>query len=171
MNDIKNEIPKFLSNLKKFNFINETKIFNEIQNNKKILVFDFRSKSEYEKMSLPNSINLPFDENPNEFFENFISQINPDLSEDLIIKEMLCKFRRFYIAIIFSEEKFHRKEIINYEVEKLRSNDALYKALCAYHSLSSNKVREMGIHLKGFQAIFQKYFFIVKNNLNEPLFK
>jgi rhodanese-related sulfurtransferase len=165
-----NEIPSVLQNIKKFNFINETKIFNEIQNNNKILVFDLRSKSDYEKMSLPDSVNLPFDEKPHEFFENFIGNISPELSDDTAVKDMLCKFRRFYIAIIFSEENFHRKEIINYEAGKLRSHEALYKALCLYHSLSTNKVREMGIYLKGFNAIFDKYFFIVRNDLNEPLF-
>lgn len=166
-----NEIPSLRQNMRKFHYINETKIFNEIQNNKKILVLDLRSRNDYAKMSLPNSVNLPFDEKPNEFFENFISFISPDFSEDPIIREMLCKFRRYYIAIIFSEEKFHMKEIINYDAEKLQSEEALYKALCLYHSLSTNKVREMGIHLKGFSSIFTKYFFIVRNNLSEPLFK
>ena len=166
-----NEIPSFMQNIRKFHFINETKIFNEIQNNKKILVFDLRSKSDYSKTSLPNSVNLPFDEKPIEFFENFISNISTDLSEDQSVKDMLCKFRRFYIAIVFSEEKFHRKEIINYDAERLRSNEALFKALCLYYSLSANKVREMGIHLKGFSSISNKYFFIVRNGLNGPLFK
>lgn len=166
-----NEIPSFMQKIKKFHFINETKIFNEIQNNKKILVFDLRSKNDFSKKSLPNSVNLPFEEKPIEFFEDFIINISPDMSEDLCIKDMLCKFRRFYIAIIFSEEQFHRKEIINFDPDRLRSYEALYKALCLYNSLSANKVREMGIHLKGFSRIFDKYFFIVKNELKQPLFK
>jgi len=165
-----NEIPSFLQKIRDINFINETTIFNEIQNNKKILIFDLRSKSDFEKMCLPNSVNLPFDEKPIEFFENFISHINPDLSEDPSVQEMLYKFRRFYIAIIFSEEKFHRKEIINYDAERLGSHDQLFKALCLYSSLSANKVREMGIQIKGFNRISSKYFFIVSNNLREPLF-
>jgi len=166
-----NEISSIITNIAKMNFINETKIFNEIQNNKKILILDLRSKNDFKNMSLPNSMNLPFDENQDDFFENFINYINPDLTDDPIIKGMLCKFRRYYIAIIFSEEKFHRKNIIDLPDEKVRSNDSLYKSLLLYNSLATNKVRELGVYLKGFKQLYFKYFFIVRNNLNDPLFK
>ncbi len=164
-----NDIISLFPNIKKFNFINEIKIFNEIQNNKKILIFDLREKVQFLNMSLSNSLNIPFDEKEDEFFKNFIENISPDLSKDIVIKELLCKFRRFYIAIIFSDQKYHRKDIINYKYQELKSHNSLFKALNLYHSLSSNKVREIGIYLKGFYQIYCKYFFIVKKNLNEPI--
>jgi len=164
-----NEKPNFFSNLKKFNFINETKIYNEIQNNKKILIIDLRKDSDFKKMYMPFSLNLPYDQNSEKFYENFINNINPDLSQDDIIKEMLYRFKRYYIAIIFSEEKFQRKEIINYDIQKIKTFDNLYKALCLYQSLISNKVREIGICLKGFKRIYEKYSFMIMYNMNHNM--
>ena len=61
---------------KTLNYIDETKIFNELQNNKKILIFDFRSRIEYEQSHLENSLNIPIDEidveRLNSFDENFL---------------------------------------------------------------------------------------------------
>ncbi len=165
MNEKKNCFP----DMKKFNFINETKIFNEIQNNKKILIIDLREKSHYENMSLPFSLNLPYDKNPEDFYSNFTNYITPDLTEDQMIKEMLYRYKRFYIAIIFSEEKFNRKDIIDWDVEKIKSFDSLNKALSMYYSFTSNRVREIGVCLKGFKRIYEKYSFIILNNLNKTL--
>lgn len=162
------EIADLFPNIKKFNFINETKIFNEIQNNKRILVLDLRPKKSFINFSLPNSVNLPYDEYSDEFFQKFINNITPDLSDDPFIKDMLKKFRRFYIAIIFSDEKFHRKDVINYDNDKIKSLNHLYKALSLYSSLTTNKVREIGIDQKGFSCINSKYWFLVRNNLNDP---
>jgi len=166
-----NENTCLLLNIKKINFINETKIFNEIQNHKAVLIFDLRTRSDFLLRSLPNSLNLPFDENKDEFFENFINNIHHNLTDDQILKEMLRKFRRFYIAIIYSDEKYNREEIINFNYQKIKDDNSLYKALCLYNSLVSNKVREIGVHLKGFSRIFSKYSFLVRNSFNQPLLK
>ena len=154
-------------NLQKVQFINGVKIHNEIQNNRKILVFDLRCQKEFSEKSLPNSLNIPYNQYPKSFFENFSENILnfalENIEDDL--KEMIMRYKRFYITIIFHEKKFQRKEILNLSEEKFKEEDALYKALLLYNSLTSNKVREIGIFIKGFEKLKGKFWFILKDGM------
>ena len=78
---------------KSINFIDETKIFNELQNNKKILIFDFRPKSLFKQNHLENSINLPIDEIEVESLNEFDDQSLTKYTEDNVCKSLIYKYK------------------------------------------------------------------------------
>ena len=169
LNNLMDENSLLISNLnlKKVQFINEVKIHNEIQNHKKILIFDLRSQKEFSESSLPYSLNIPFKDYSENFFKNFSKNIlNFQLNgKEDDLKEMILKYKRFYIAIIFDRKKFHRKEILNFSEEKFKEEESLYKALLLYNSLTSNKVREIGLFIKGYEKLKSKFWFILKGGI------
>jgi hypothetical protein len=76
-------------------FIHEVKVYNEIQNEKKILLFDLRKKEDYNKCHLDFSINIPYNEYDEDFFKLFdskkIKYISDNLCQDDELKGMLPK--------------------------------------------------------------------------------
>jgi hypothetical protein len=157
----------FLMNI---NFIHEVKIFNEIQNNKRILIFDLRKKEEFKKCKLSFSLNIPFNEYSPSDFEKLDIDFLSQKAEDMDVKDMIKKFRRFYIVIIMSEEKIERKKIFN--PKELHSDkehmDIVQKSLLLYFALTKSKVRELGLYNLGFKKFEKHYSFMVSKNLNLP---
>lgn len=152
-------------NLKKIKFINDVRIHNEIQNNRRILVFDLREPKEFQNNCLPNSLNIPYSDYEFNFFKNFTEKVSnfEFKSEESELKEMIKRYKRFYITIIFDEKKYHRKEILNFKEEDFKKEESLYKAILLYNSLVGNKVREIGIFIKGFEKLKEKFWFILKD--------
>ena len=154
---------------KTLNYIDETKIFNELQNNKKILIFDFRSRIEYEQSHLENSLNIPIDEidveRLNSFDENFLVMFSGENDKLHLIQ----KYKRLFIAIVLSQNKIKRKSFIqpNGNIEELY----IGKILTFYQTLKNNKIRELGLFKKGFNVIQKSYnllpFYEIVPNCNK----
>jgi hypothetical protein len=156
--------------LKSIFFIHEVKIFNEIQNKKKIIIFDLRKRDEYNKCFLEGSINIPYNEYDYEFFETFNESTISGMTSNTNLKEKILRYKRYFIAIIMSEKKIKRKDIL-----ELNSTDdeaeRIKKCLLFYKSLIRNKVREIGLFNKGFERISKDYYFLVNNLYCSPTFK
>lgn len=152
------------------NFIHEVKIYNEIQNSGKILVFDLRSRADFDKSHLENSINIPLDEFDFEFFEKFDENKIANLVTDDTVKSMVLKYKRYFIVIIMSETRIQRKTILDAKsaVSK-EEQDTIKKSLQFYKSLTDNKVRELGLYNLGFKKFSEVYYFMITNNKDAPL--
>jgi hypothetical protein len=164
--------PSFLKNLK---FINEVKIFNEIQNSKKIIIFDLRSKEEFTSHYLELSLNIAYNENNPEFFEN-ICKGNLDLKFSNVCEEIskrLKTYKRYFIAILMSEKKIKKAKVQKLDFSDLEANDKekIIKSLLFYRSLVSNGVRELGIFCYGMEKIVQHYNFLLNYKDKEPQIK
>jgi hypothetical protein len=154
---------------KSLQYIHEVKIFNEIQNYKNILIFDFRRKEEFDKHRIENSINLPFDKYDYSFFETLdeakIKQIAEVASLNEETRNMLKRHKRYYIALIISEEKIKRAMIES--CEKFDSDDIererIIKCLLFYNALVKNRVYELGLYNKGFKKFEQHYYYLVSS--------
>lgn len=158
----------FLLNI---NFIHEVKIFNEIQNNKKILIFDFRTKEDYNRTSLYYSINIPYNEHDKNNLKVFNVDKMMELASKEEIKEMVRKYKRYYIVIIMSEKKIARKKILKHENSEDIERDIIIKTLLFYKALVNNRVRELGLFNLGFSKFVDHYEFIVCKNSSYPLAK
>jgi hypothetical protein len=146
--------------LEKVHMIHDVKIFNELQNQKKIIIFDLRNRDEYNNCYLDESVNLPFDEYPEQFFDNFDEKIISEKVYQNDLKNKVLRFKRYYIAIILSENKISRKEILSMESSHL---EKINKSLLLYNCLINKKVREIGLYNKGFDRICQHYNFLINN--------
>jgi len=149
----------FLFNI---NFIHEVKIYNELQNNKKILIFDLRKKEEKEFWSLDYTINIPYDEHSDDFFsifevENFIKK-----TDNHEVKEMLYKYKRFYIVIVMSEEKIARRTILKFPECDGDEKLIIKRSLLLYKALTNKRVRELGLFNLGFKKFAEHYGFLIK---------
>ena len=169
---MESSISEFESNfLLDINFIHEVKIFNEIQNNKKILIFDLRKREDYLNSNLKFSINLPYDEHSHEIYKNFDEEILCTFTQDSEVKEMLRKFRRFYIVIIMSEVKIPRKRILKYTECIDDEKCIVSKSMLLYEALTRRKVRDLGLFNLGFRIFREHYEFIVNRGGLTPLAK
>ncbi len=151
-------------------FIHEVKIFNEIQNKRKILIFDLRKKDEYHKCYLDESINIPYNEYDYEFFETFKENKISELAIDEYLKEKVLRYKRYFIAIIMSDKKIRRRDILK-QVGNDDELDRIKKSLLLYKSLINNKVREIGLFNKGFDKILNNYSFLVTHLSCSPTLK
>lgn len=142
---------------KSINFIDETKIFNELQNNKKILIFDFRPKSLFKQNHLENSINLPIDEIEVESLNEFDDQSLTKYTEDNVCKSLIYKYKRLFIVIICSQEKINRNSFLLPNKNSINEELNIGKILSLFRTLKNNKVRELGIFNKGFNKILTSY--------------
>jgi hypothetical protein len=164
--------PSFLKNLK---FINEVKIFNEIQNSKKIIIFDLRSKEEFISHHLELSVNITYNENNFDFFEN-ISKGNLDSKFNNVCEEIskrLKNYKRYFVAILMSEKKIKKTKIQNFDFNDLDDSDKekIIKSLLFYKSLVSNGVRELGIFSYGMEKIMLHYDFLLNYKDKQPQVK
>jgi len=166
--------------IKSVNIINEVKIFNELQNYKKIIFFDFRNVADYNLNHLQHTIHLPFTEFEFDFFENLNEEKIKFIGNKLIqcdeLKEMLKKYKRHYIVLILSEEKIKRKIIQSTCFENFDPSDEkksqITKCLMFYRALRKNRVYEIGLYNLGFEKIIQHYdYLLVKESRNNPLVK
>jgi len=157
--------------LQSINFIHEVKIFNEIQNNKKILIFDFRKKEDFIRFKLDNSLNLPYDEYDKDVFKVFHQNKLIEIAKNEELKDMLKKYKRFYIVIIMSEVKISMRNIYEYKSCELEEKEIILKCLSFYKSLVKNRVRELGLFNLGFKNFLEHYDFMVMKNNCLPLAK
>lgn len=160
--------PKFLYSI---NFIHEVKIYNEIQNNKKILIFDLRKRQDFKEAYLDYSINLPYDEHDEEFYDSFSEKKIAEYAGSKELKEMVAKYKRFYIVIVMSEVKVARKKILKYEEINGEEKAIIVKSLTLYKSLVKNRVREMGLFNLGFKKFVDHYDFLVRTVDKPPIAK
>jgi hypothetical protein len=162
---------KFMSSI---NFIHEVKIFNEFQNDKKILIFDFRSREEYENRHMDSSVNIPIEEYSQDFFscldEQKITLIADTCTKDPEVKEMVKRYKRFFIVIIMSEDKINRKTIQEFEsVSDEKERDVINKSLLFYKALIKNRVRELGLYNMGFKNFSDNYHFMTSGKNVKPM--
>jgi len=167
---------KFLKSLK---LINEVKIFNEIQNYKKLIIIDFRKREDFNINHIENSINIPFNEYDFQFFETIDDQKMCYICNNFVrcenLKSMLKRYKRHYIVLIISQEKIKRKTIeaigtgkkLNSEEEK----DQIIKSLLFYKALQKNRVYEMGMFNLGFKKITKYFDFLVCSESRRSLAK
>lgn len=161
------DVSNFLKiNQNNIHFINEVKVFNEIQNNKKIIILDLRSKSDFDKLSLPLALNLPYDELDYSFFQQFDENEVAKFTEDIELKNKVFKYKRYFIAIIMSQAKIKRS-IIRQSPENWPEDlkEQILKSLLLYQSLVNLKIREMGLFNLGFEKFVSYYSFLFHNNL------
>ena len=159
-------------------YIHEVKIFNEIQNNKKIIIFDFRNREEYLSNHLDLSLNIPFDEHELDYYEtlfdkklNITDQKYIDSEE---VKLRLKNCRRYFIVIIMSEERIKRKAIENCERDQdinLLTKEKILKTLLFYKSLVIKGVRDIGIYNLGIKELTSQYKFMMHSRDIKPLIK
>lgn len=146
---------------KKLNFITETKIFNELQNNKKIVIFDFRPRKQYEESHCENSINIPIDEievdSLSSFNEKALMAFNNDEPNRACV---LSKYKRLFVAIICSDEKLKKSHFLSPNREDSTQELIIGKILVFYKTLITNKIRELGIYVKGFKLFSSNYNFV-----------
>lgn len=167
----------FLYNIK---YIHEVRIFNEIQNNKKILIFDFRTKDEYFKSKLGLSINIPYDEHNYDFYENFNDKKVACLIEQYTgcsdVKLRLKSFKRYFIVLLMSENKIKRKTIetcsssLNCNPDSVEK-EKIIKTLLFYKALVSNGVREIGLFNLGINKLISEYSFMMNFNDSKTCIK
>jgi hypothetical protein len=160
----------FLNNIK---YIHEVRIFNEIQNNKKILIFDFRRKDEYFKTNLGLSLNIPYDEHTYDFYQNFNEKKVATLVEQYTgcheVKQRLRSFKRYFIVLLMSENRIKRKTIESCSSSGDDSVDPvekekIIKTLLFYKALVSNGVREIGVFNLGINKLTSEYGFMMNFN-------
>ncbi len=154
------------------NYIHEVKIFNEIQNNKKILIFDLRTKEEFKESYLEFSINLPYDELSDDVLVKFDENKISEYATSKELKEMVKRYKRYYIVIIMSQIKIKRKTIIDFvNCSNKEDKQKIIKSLLLYQSLINKKVREIGLYNLGFLKFVEHYYFMVYNHNNKPIAK
>jgi hypothetical protein len=179
MNTIKETMTIDTIFLKSIKLINEVKIFNEIQNYKKLIIFDFRKREDFNINHIHNSINIPFNEFDFKFFETIDDQKLCYLCNNFVkcdeLKCMLKRYKRYYIVLIMSQEKIKRKTIeaigtgkkLNSEEEK----DQIIKSLLLYKALQKNRVYEMGMFNLGFKKIIKHFDFLVCSETRKSIVK
>jgi hypothetical protein len=157
--------------------MHEVKIFNEIQNNKKILIFDLRTVEEYKANHIDLSINIPYNEHDNNFFETICDKkfnlVKDQYMNNREVKQRIETFKRYYIVLIMSQKRIKKKKIENFdstEVDK-DEKDRIIKTLLFYESLILNGVREIGVYNLGIDKMVEKYDFITHIYGQDPLAK
>jgi hypothetical protein len=160
-------------NLITTNFIHEVKIYNELQNHQKILIFDLREKEHFQQSSLKFSLSLPHPDYPADFFANFDEIKYSELSEKDELKSIIKSYKRYYIVIIMSELKIKRKKILSYHKlgDHFIDKEAIRKSLLLYQKLVLNKVREIGLYNMGFKSFADNYYFIITRYGLPPISK
>jgi hypothetical protein len=151
------------------NFIHEVKVYNEIQNEKKILIFDLRKREDFDRNHLDLSVNIPFDEFDYSFFENIDENKISELTEDKEIKSNVLKYKRFYIVLVISQNKICRRKIISLEDKDDEEHEMIKKGLIFYKAFLKNRVREIGLYNHGFKKIINNYPFIVQSIKEPPI--
>jgi hypothetical protein len=163
---------KFLSSI---HFINEVKVYNEVQNEKKVLIFDLRKKTDYEKCHLDFSINIPYNEYDEDFMKIFnlkkIKIIQDTICTSEELKEMISRYKRYFIVIIMSHEKINKTNINSVLNGNQENKEIITKSLLFYKALISNRVRELGLYNKGFVKFYNNYFFLTVGINNNPNLK
>jgi hypothetical protein len=162
--------------LTKINFIHEVKIYNEIQNHKKIIIFDLRSRETFAKSHIQFALNLPYKEYEPSFYINFDEEKLCLLTTREELKSMIRRFKRYYIVIIMSEHKIKRKHVLNYHkqcpVKDQEERDIIKKSVLLYQTLTSgHKVREIGLYNLGFERFTNHYYFIINRGIHAPISK
>lgn len=153
----------------KLNYINEVKIFNEIQNS--IIVFDFRKKEEFELSFISNSsINFPFNETPLDFLSTYDINKWSTMTTSNELRDKILRIKRYYIVIIMSSQKIKQKTInsIN-KIKTIRKESELqaYTSILFYQTLLENKVREIGVLSVGFLKFIESYPFLLANKYTQ----
>ncbi len=167
--------------MKKIKYISDVKLYNEIQNDKKILILDLRSREEYAAGHIALSFNIPFDEYDYEFFQSWCnnSSVLENKTDDTCIKLRLKNFKRYFIGIIISNFKINPlviEQIINnsgdnQNDESSNYNERITKALLLYQSLMSNSVRELGLYNLGLEVFYGNYSFLMSRLGETPRVK
>jgi rhodanese-related sulfurtransferase len=148
--------------LKSLNLIHEVKIYNEIQNNKKIIIIDLRTRSEYENCKIDFSVNLPYDELDVDFFSNFDENIIIEkFTENEELRKMLKTYKRFYIAVIMSESKICKGEIFGkVPASSEKNGEIILKSMALMKAFYQKKIREIGLFNQGFSKLYKNYSFL-----------
>jgi hypothetical protein len=158
--------------LNELNFINEVKIFNELQNHKRILIFDLRSIDQFTHTHLEHAINIPFNSTDDDTFSKFEGAKYAMFADSEEAKLMIERFMRYYIVIVMSEIKIKRKVIMKILHTKEDSGkEIIKKSLLLYNALQKRKVREIGLYNLGFRKFADHYSFIIMKNNNRALTK
>ena len=109
----------------KLKMVSDSKLFNELEN-KKIIIFDFRPRKQFDQSSILNySINLPYDVINIELLEN-PGIIDKRLLEEFAHSDFMRRksnvLKRNFILIIMSEDKIKKEEILK-NFALISSND------------------------------------------------
>jgi len=148
----------------KLNFLNETKIFNELQNHKKIIIFDFRTRSQFAAYHLENSINLPVDEVSVEDLEkvdeNTLLSYSHNKEE---AKPLLSKYKRLFVVLIFPQKQIKKRNFVSPNQEDYEETLRIAKVITFYKTLVTNKIRELGIYIKGFGLLDNSFGFALSH--------
>jgi hypothetical protein len=179
MNTIKETVMNDTKLIKSLKLINEVKIFNEIQNYKKLIIFDFRKREDFQVNHIEHSIHIPFNEFDFQFFENVDDQKLCYLCNNFVkceeLKTMLKRYKRHYIVLIMSQEKIKKKTIEEVGTGKKfhseEEKEQILKSLLFYKALQKNRVYEMGLFNLGFKKIMKHYDFLVCSETRIPLAK
>ena len=150
-------------------YIHEVRIFNEIQNSKKILIFDFRNREEYFMQNLGLSLNIPFDEHDFEFYQALDDKkiaVLDKYTDCCEVKQRLKSFKRYFIVLLMSETRIKRKTIENCLSEETDSleRDKIIKTLLFYKALVKQGVREIGIFNLGINKLASEYGFMINKS-------
>jgi rhodanese-related sulfurtransferase len=155
--------------LNSINFIHEVKVYNEIQNDRKVILFDLRKQEDFKKHNLDQSINIPFNEFEESFFETIDEKAISELTQDQELRNNILKYKRFYIVIIISQTKISRKNIFFQNSQDDEELEIIQKSLIFYKAFIKNRVREIGLYNPGFTNICKIYPFLIRSELAPSL--
>jgi hypothetical protein len=158
--------------LNRINFIHEVKIYNELQNHHKILIFDLRDRDLFTNSHICYALNIPQNEHSVDFYTNPEIESHSAFTTSDELKSILKSYKRYYIVIIMSEQKIKRKHILSYHSrDESPEKDIIRKSLLLYEILVRNKVREIGLYNMGFSRFAAHYYFIITRGCIPPIAK
>lgn len=162
-------------------YLRETKLFNEmLNNNGEVLVFDFRTKEEYEENNLAfYTLNLPH--NVEVYNKKFCQIYDPSswekLTTDKTLKAVIKRLKRFFILIVVSSSEISKAKLKKLEAQLQDSNviDEIdespeLKAVLFYKMLAKNKIRELGFFIGDYSAFLSEFKTILYHNPNNKVF-
>lgn len=164
----------------KINFLTEVTLYNEMLNSQgEIIVFDLRSKVEFDECRLPlYSINLPHksDEITYEFCNIYDPSAWEAYTNDSNTKKSLKRLKRYFIVIVTQSKPISKPELRNVS-SKLKSNTELsdaesswFKGLVFYNMLLQNKIREIGFFIGDFTDFVHQFNLVCLYNHSKKVF-
>ena len=127
------------------------------------MIFDFRPRAEFKLKHFENSLNVPIDEIDVECLMNYNETELQLYTDENNVKLLVSKYKRLFIGFVCSSEKIKRKSFLCPDIDKNKSL-RIGKILTFYKTLLSNKIREIGLYIKGFSNIESSFNFILIQN-------
>ena len=148
------------------NFINQTRLFNELINNiGEILVFDFRSKEDYTIHFNKYSINIPANKIGYDFCLKYDQQGWISGFSDSENRIAMSKVKRLYCLVVANNVTDKQSLVSIYQQlgkdgSIREEDDATVKGLLFYTMLFNSKIRELGFFVGSYKKFLEDYSYL-----------